>query len=55
MKCDWCLEEFDELEAGPICQPCLDHFQADDAQRDEELRQMNEAFDAEFGDENEDG
>lgn len=52
MKCEACGEEDDCLELG-ICQPCWDHFEADDAMRDEELRQMNEDLDAEFGGEEE--
>ncbi len=56
MICEACDEECEELfesDGMNVCEPCRDHFEADDAMRDEELRQMNEAFDAEFGDDDE--
>lgn len=46
--CDACDELSDSLELG-LCAECREHFENEDAMRDEELRQMNEAFEAEFG------
>ena len=54
MICDSCAEDVEEtsrFEGMDVCPECREHFEADEAMRDEELRQMNEAFEAEFGDE----
>lgn len=56
MICEACFEEVDEIveyDEMKLCEECCEHYRNDEAMRDEELRQMNEDLDAEFGGEEE--
>jgi len=52
MRCDECQEPIhpDEYTVDGVCSACIEHHEFEDAMRDEELRQAEEAEAAEFED-----